>query len=190
MGTMSATDLFLLAGALSMDAFAVSACKGMAAKRVDWKGLLIVGLWFGGFQALMPGIGYLLGSFCEEYISVASYWIAFLLLGYVGGKMVFESFGNGKEEKENASLAPVVMFFLAVATSVDALAAGITFAFLDLRLIFTLALIGITTFVFSDAGFLLGRVIGKHATHKSECIGGVILLFLGTKILLEGLGVF
>ena len=95
-----------LAGALSMDAFAVSACKGMAAKRVDWKGLLIVGLWFGGFQALMPGIGYLLGSFCEEYISVASHWIAFLLLGYVGGKMVLNPLATAKRKRRTPRWLP------------------------------------------------------------------------------------
>ena len=186
---MGIWELFVLAVGLSMDAFAVSVCKGLAVKKADWKGLLLVGLWFGGFQMLMPCIGYVLGVYCKEFVTAVSHWIAFVLLLYVGVNMIIESFRNTVDERDTASLGFVTMFFLAVATSIDALAVGITFAFLDVSLPFALPVIGGTTFTLSGIGFLIGKGLGKHLMEKAKWLGGAILILLGVKILLEGLGV-
>ena len=184
---MGLLELFILAVGLSMDAFAVSVCKGLALKKIDWKKTAVVGCWFGGFQALMPVIGYLLGSRFKNYITSIDHWIAFLLLGLIGINMIKEALGK-EENEEDDSLGVKTMFILAVATSIDALAVGITFAFLNVRIVEAVLLIGITTFVLSCAGVKIGNVFGSKYKSKAELAGGVILLLLGLKILLEHLG--
>ena len=179
----------VLAVGLSMDAFAVSICKGLALQRVSWKECCIAGAWFGGFQALMPLLGYLLGTQFEQFVTSVDHWIAFVLLGIIGGNMIREALSKD-EDKLDGSLAFKTMLLLAIATSIDALAVGITFAFLPgTRIVPAVALIGSITFVFSAAGIRLGNVFGLRYKRKAEFAGGVILILLGTKILLEHLGV-
>lgn len=194
---MGLWELILLAVALSMDAFAVAVCKGLAMDRVTPKKALIVGLWFGGFQAGMPLIGYLLGSRFQSYIVQIDHWIAFILLGVIGVNMIREAFDKDEEEDECDSLSFKTMFVMAVATSIDALAVGITFAFLTLDLpvgnipaiIPAVALIGVITCALSMLGVKVGSVFGTKHKSKAELAGGIILILLGTKILLEHLGV-
>ena len=182
-------ELVVLAVGLSMDAFAVSICKGLALQRVSWKECCIAGAWFGGFQALMPLLGYLLGTQFEQFVTSVDHWIAFVLLGIIGGNMIREALSKD-EDKLDGSLAFKTMLLLAIATSIDALAVGITFAFLPgTHIVPAVALIGSITFVFSAAGIRLGNVFGLHYKRKAEFAGGVILILLGTKILLEHLGV-
>ena len=178
-------ELVVLAVGLSMDAFAVSICKGLALQRVSWKECCIAGAWFGGFQALMPLLGYLLGTQFEQFVTSVDHWIAFVLLGI----MIREALSKD-EDKLDGSLAFKTMLLLAIATSIDALAVGITFAFLPgTHIVPAVALIGSITFVFSAAGIRLGNVFGLRYKSKAEFAGGVILILLGTKILLEHLGV-
>lgn len=184
---MGIGELFLLAVGLSMDAFAVSVCKGLAMQRIDWKKMCIVGLWFGGFQALMPTLGYLVGSLFQEYITAFDHWIAFILLAIIGGSMIREALSK-EENDTSASLAFGVMLLMAVATSIDALAVGVTFAFLQVDLLFAVLFIGVTTFVLSALGVKVGSVFGTRYKAKAELAGGVILILLGAKILLEHLG--
>lgn len=180
-------ELVVLAVGLSMDAFAVSICKGLALQRVSWKECCIAGAWFGGFQALMPLLGYLLGTQFEQFVTSVDHWIAFVLLGIIGGNMIREALSKD-EDKLDGSLAFKTMLLLAIATSIDALAVGITFAFLPgTRIVPAVALIGSITFVFSAAGIRLGNVFGLRYKSKAEFAGGVILILLGTKILLEHL---
>jgi putative Mn2+ efflux pump MntP len=172
-----------------MDAFAVSICKGLAMKKVTLKECAIVGLWFGGFQALMPTIGYLLGSRFVQYITAIDHWIAFLLLCLIGINMVREALHKGEDEAD-ASLGVKNMFIMAVATSIDALAVGITFAFLQgVAIIPAVSFIGCTTFVLSAIGVKVGNVFGTRYKSKAELAGGIILILLGCKILLEHLGI-
>jgi putative Mn2+ efflux pump MntP len=185
---MSLIELFLLAVGLSMDAFAVSICKGLAMKKISLSKAGIVGLWFGGFQALMPLVGYLLGSRFSKYITAVDHWIAFILLVFIGGNMVREAFGS-EEEEASASLAVREMFMLAVATSIDALAVGITFAFLDVQIVPAISFIGAVTFILSAIGVKIGNIFGTKYKSKAELAGGVILILIGAKILLEHLGV-
>lgn len=185
---MGFLELFLLAIGLSMDAFAVAVCKGLAMKKVTPKQMVIVGAWFGVFQALMPAIGYLLGSAFQQYIAAIDHWVAFLLLGLIGGNMVREALSKG-EEPADASLSFRTMLVLAVATSIDALAVGITFAFLNVNLLASVLMIGLTTFLLSIVGVKLGSLFGNRYQAKAELAGGVILILLGVKILLEHLGV-
>lgn len=186
---MAIWELFMIGVGLSMDAFAVSVCKGLATKSVKAKHFLLVGLWFGGFQALMPFIGYLLGSSFEQYIVSFDHWIAFILLVLIGANMIRESFSKD-EEPSNASFAVKIMFLLAIATSIDALAVGITFALLpDVNIALAVSLIGITTFFLSGIGLKIGNVFGTRYKSKAEFIGGLILVLIGTKILLEHLGI-
>lgn len=185
---MGLFELFILAVGLSMDAFAVSVCKGLAMPRISVKKAAIVGLWFGGFQALMPAAGYLLGSRFRESITAVDHWIAFILLGIIGGNMIREAC-SGECEMENDSLDIKTMFLLAVATSIDALAVGITFAFLKVNIAAAVSFIGVTTFVISAAGVKIGNIFGTKYKSKAELAGGIILIVLGAKILLEHLGV-
>ena len=185
---MDLFTLFILAVGLSMDAFAVSICKGLAMQKITAKKACIVGLWFGGFQALMPAIGYLLGSTFKDKITAIDHWIAFILLAVIGGNMIKESFSK-EEEKEDASLDPKEMFILAIATSIDALAVGITFSFLNVNMPVAVTFIGITTFILSAAGVKIGNVFGTKYKSKAELAGGIILILLGIKILLEHLGI-
>ena len=184
---MGLIELFLIAVGLSMDAFAVSVCKGLAMPKCTFKKAAIVGLWFGGFQALMPAIGYILGAQFQETIASIDHWIAFVLLALIGGNMIHEALDNAEEEAD-ASLDVKTMFLLAVATSIDALAIGITFAFLKVNIIPAVCFIGIVTFIISFAGVKIGNVFGARYKNKAEIVGGVILILLGLKILLEHLG--
>ena len=184
---MDLIELFLIAVGLSMDAFAVSVCKGLAMPKCTFKKASIVGLWFGGFQALMPAIGYILGAQFQEAIASIDHWIAFVLLALIGGNMIHEALDNDEEEAD-ASLDVKTMFLLAVATSIDALAIGITFAFLKVNIIPAVCFIGIVTFIISFAGVKIGNVFGARYKNKAEIVGGIILILLGLKILLEHLG--
>ena len=184
---MGLIELFLIAVGLSMDAFAVSVCKGLAMPKCTFKKAAIVGLWFGGFQALMPAIGYILGAQFQEAIASIDHWIAFVLLALIGGNMIHEALDNDEEEAD-ASLDVKTMFLLAVATSIDALAIGITFAFLKVSIIPAVCFIGIVTFIISFAGVKIGNVFGVRYKNKAEIVGGVTLILLGLKILLEHLG--
>ena len=180
--------LLILAIGVSMDAFAVSICKGLAMKQIKFKHMLIVGLWFGGFQALMPLIGYFLGIQFETYITAYDHWIAFILLAFIGGNMIKEALSN-EEETADASLAVKIMLVLAIATSIDALALGVTFAFLQVNIWEAVSFIGVVTFLFSVVGLKIGNVFGTKYKSKAEFVGGVILILLGIKILLEHLGI-
>ena len=186
-------ELFLLGIGLAMDAFAVSVCKGLGMRRLNKKQTLIIGLYFGGFQALMPLIGWLLGSQFQKYITSIDHWIAFILLGFIGGKMMIEAIREWNEEETvdviDAPLDHKNMLVLAVATSIDALAVGITFAFLDTPIIEAITIIGITTMIISIIGVVVGNFFGNRYKSKAEFIGGLILVLLGLKILLEHLGI-
>lgn len=185
---MDLLTLFTLAVGLSMDAFAVAVCKGLAMRKLTMKNALIVGAWFGGFQALMPAIGYVLGVQFKDKITAIDHWIAFVLLGFIGLNMIKEALGK-EEEEANDSLAIKEMLVLAVATSIDALAIGITFAFLSVNIGAAVSFIGVITFVLSAIGVKMGNVFGTKYKAKAEFAGGVILLFLGLKILLEHTGI-
>lgn len=186
-------ELFLLGMGLSMDAFAVSVCKGLGMRKLNKKQALIIGLYFGGFQALMPFVGWLLGSQFQKYITSIDHWIAFILLGFIGGKMMIEAVREWNEEEVvdvmDAPTDHKNMLVLAVATSIDALAVGITFAFLGTPIVEAITIIGITTMVISIAGVVVGNFFGSRYKSKAEFIGGLILVLLGLKILLEHLGI-
>ena len=180
--------MFLIAVGLSMDAFAVSVCKGLSTQTLQRRHYLIVGAWFGGFQALMPTLGYLLGSAFEQYITSVDHWVAFILLSVIGGNMLKEAFSKD-EETTDASFAPKVML-LAVATSIDALAVGITLALLPgVNIAAAVLFIGCITFILSAVGLKVGNVFGLKYKNKAEMVGGAILILMGLKILLEHLGV-
>lgn len=186
-------ELFLLGVGLSMDAFAVSVCKGLAMKKASIKGMVTCGIWFGGFQALMPLLGYLLGTLFADAIVAFDHWVAFILLAVIGGNMLKEAF-SGEEEcpcsEENADMSVKTLFVMAVATSIDALAVGISLAMAgDVNILLAVALIGIITFTLSAAGVKIGSIFGSKFEKKAQIAGGVILIFLGLKILLEHLGV-
>lgn len=185
---MTLFNLFLIAVGLSMDAFAVSVCKGLAMEKAPLKKAATAGLWFGGFQALMPLLGYLLGSRFERYITHIDHWIAFILLALIGGNMVKESFSR-EEEKASSTMYFKEMFLLAVATSIDALAVGITFAFLRVDILPAVGFIGVTTFVLSAVGVKVGNLFGSRYKSRAELAGGILLILMGLKILLEHLGV-
>ena len=182
---MGIIELLFLAVGLSMDAFAVSVCKGLSVGKLKIKHCATAGLYFGGFQALMPLLGWLLGKQFEGLIKSIDHWIAFVLLVLIGANMVRESFG--KDEDLNDSFSFKVMLPLAIATSIDALAVGVTFAFLDVNIFFAVSLIGVTTFLFSAAGVKIGNVFGTKYKSKAELAGGIILILLGIKILIEHL---
>ena len=184
---MSIWELFVIAVGLSMDAFAVSVCKGLSAGRVRLGHALTAGIWFGGFQALMPFLGWLLGSRFQSFISSVDHWIAFLLLGLIGLNMVRES-RSQEEEEVGASFAPKPMLPLAVATSIDALTVGITFAFLQVDILWAVTLIGVTTFVLSAIGVKAGGIVGERGKSRAELAGGIVLILMGCKILVEHLG--
>lgn len=184
---MGVVELWILAVGLSMDAFAVAVCKGLAMDRVTFKKACIVGLWFGGFQAMMPAIGYVLGIQFRGYIVAVDHWIAFVLLAFIGGGMIKGALQEDGECTDD-SLAVGKMFMLAVATSIDALAVGVTFAFLETKIIPAVSLIGVTTCILSIAGVKIGNIFGVKYKARAELAGGIILILLGSKILLEHLG--
>lgn len=183
---MDLLTLLTLAVGLAMDAFAVSICKGLAMREKVLKKGIIVGLWFGGFQALMPTIGFFLGTQFKDQITSIDHWVAFVLLGLIGINMVKESLSD-EEENADASIAVKEMFMLAVATSIDALAVGITFAFLNVHIVSAASIIGVCTFLISFAGVKIGNIFGTKYKSKAELAGGVILILLGFKILFEHL---
>lgn len=187
---MGVAELFFIAVGLSMDAFAVSVCKGLGMKKLSRQRAVIIPLFFGGFQAAMPLIGWILGRQFSKYILTFDHWIAFVLLAYIGGKMMHESAcDNQREVAVSSRLDYKEITMLAVATSIDALAVGITFAFLPVHIPTALAVIGITTFVLSTIGIVIGQKFGSSFENKAEIIGGIILIAIGTKILLEHLGI-
>lgn len=184
---MSLLTLFLTAVGLSMDAFAVSVCKGLAMKKLSWNKAAVIGLWFGGFQALMPALGYILGKRFERYVTAIDHWIAFVLLALIGANMIKEAL-SAEEDKTDDSIDIKTMFLLAVATSIDALAVGITYAFLQVRIVPAVSFIGIITLVLSVIGVKIGNVFGLKYKTRAEILGGLILILMGLKILLEHLG--
>lgn len=184
---MSLTELFIIAVGLSMDAFAVSVCKGLAMQRMSWKGAFVVGLYFGGFQAAMPLFGYFLGSRFSMAIRAYDHWIAFALLVLIGAGMVKEAFEK-ETECATASLEARGMILLAVATSIDALAVGVTFAFLDVTIVPAVSFIGAVTFTLSMVGVKVGNAFGCRYKSKAELAGGAILILMGFRILLEHVG--
>ena len=184
---MNILELFIIAVGLSMDAFAVSVCKGLSAGRVRLGHALTAGIWFGGFQALMPFLGWLLGSRFQSFITSIDHWIAFLLLGLIGANMVRES-RSQEEEEVGASFSPKAMLPLAVATSIDALTVGITFAFLRVNIYWAITLSGVTTFVLSAIGVKAGGIVGERGKSRAELAGGIVLILMGCKILVEHLG--
>ena len=183
---MDFVTLLTLAVGLAMDAFAVSICKGLAMREKVLKKGIIVGLWFGGFQALMPTIGFFLGTQFKDQITSIDHWIAFVLLGLIGINMIKEALSN-EEEQADDSIAVKEMFMLAVATSIDALAVGITFAFLNVNIVYAASIIGVCTFLISFAGVKIGNIFGTKYKSKAELAGGIILILLGFKILFEHL---
>ena len=183
---MDLLTLLTLAVGLAMDAFAVSICKGLAMRDKVLKKGIIVGLWFGGFQALMPTIGFFLGTQFKDQITSIDHWIAFVLLGLIGINMVKEALSNDEEQADD-SIAVKEMFMLAVATSIDALAVGITFAFLNVHIVSAASMIGVCTFLISFAGVKIGNIFGTKYKSKAELAGGIILILLGFKILFEHL---
>ena len=185
---MTLLNLFLIAVGLSMDAFSVSVCKGLAMEKAPLKKAAIAGVWFGSFQALMPLLGYLLGNRFEKYITHIDHWITFGLLALIGANMVKEAFSK-EEEKASSTMYFKEMFLLAVATSIDALAVGITFAFLRVDLLPAVCLIGATTFVLSALGVKVGNLFGSRYKSRAELAGGILLILMGVKILLEHLEV-
>ena len=186
---MSFLELLLIGVGLSMDAFAVAICQGLCMPKLNWRYTTEIAIFFGGFQALMPAVGYLLGSTFEQYITAVDHWIAFVLLCFIGGNMIREALSKD-EEKLDASFSFKTMLLLAIATSIDALAVGITFALLpDVNITAAVLFIGATTFILSAIGLKVGNVFGTKYKSKAELAGGIILILIGTKILLEHLGV-
>ena len=189
---MGFVELFLVAVGLSMDAFAVSICKGLGMARLDLRQATLIALFFGGFQALMPLLGWVLGEQFAHFVTTFAHWIAFALLAFISGKMLWEAFHEDHEHEDEddgrTDLKELVM--LAIATSIDAFAVGVTFAFLDVAIVPSVTLIGITTFVISFAGVAIGHQFGRRWEKPSTIAGGIVLVLIGVKVLLEGLGVF
>lgn len=188
---MSFVELLLTAIALSMDAFAVSTCKGLNMRSMSWKRAGIIGLFFGGFQAFMPLIGWLLGRQFEHLITSIDHWVVFALLAFIGGKMIYEALkkddGDGCPVEDKLDIKELIG--LSFATSVDALAVGISFAFLNVKILPSVATIGVTTLLLSMAGVAIGQKFGAKYQDKAELAGGIVLVLIGLKVLLEGLGV-
>lgn len=187
---MGIIEIIILSISLAMDALAVSVCKGLSMKKIDWKKSIIIGLYFGIFQAGMPVIGYFLGSIFENSITSIDHWIAFILLAAIGGNMIREALKGKDESDSNDKVDFKTMIILAIATSIDALAVGITFAFLNVNLPIAVSNIGLITFSLSIVGVKMGNKFGDKYESKAEIAGGVILVLLGLKILLEHLGIF
>lgn len=190
---MSIIELLLIGIGLSMDAFAVAICKGLAMRRINYRHTLIIALSFGGFQALMPFIGWLLGSRFARYITRYDHWIAFLLLLFIGGKMIWDTLHEGDGDDidfADERLDIKELLLMAVATSIDALAMGITFAFLSVNIGAACGIIGVTTFLISTLGVFIGNRFGAKYKNKASMTGGIILILIGFKVLLEHLGVF
>ena len=183
---MGIIEILLISISLAMDAFAVSICKGVSMKKMNWKKAIIIGLYFGGFQMLMPIIGYMLGKGFENVVANIDHWIAFILLAGIGANMIKEAFSD-ESDKVNDNIDVKTMILLAIATSIDALAVGITFAFLKVNLILAISLIGIVAFALSVIGTKIGNRFGDKYGNKACLVGGVILILIGIKILIEHL---
>lgn len=188
---MGIAELLMIGTGLSMDAFAASVCKGLNMKgRINYVHAAVIALFFGGFQALMPLAGYILGMNFRQYITKYDHWTAFALLTFIGGKMIYEAFKDCEEDSCCSEKLDIKeLLILAVATSIDALAVGITFAFLQVNICLAAAVIGATTFILSFAGVVIGNKFGSRYKNKAELAGGVILVLMGVKILLEHLGI-
>ncbi len=196
---MEMWELFVIAVGLSMDAFAVAICKGLSVQKVKPVHAIVTGLWFGGFQGLMPLVGYLLGTSFADMIKSVDHWVAFVLLAIIGGNMIRESLSKDGEEEEGCDcgcgekkgdgFGVKSMFPMAVATSIDALAVGVSFAFLSVKIVPAISFIGVITFVLSAVGVVVGNVFGSRFKSKAELAGGIVLVGMGIKILLEHLGV-
>ena len=185
-------EIFMIGVGLSMDAFAASVCKGLNMRRMNIKNMLVIGLFFGGFQALMPVVGWVLGKQFENYITSVDHWVAFALLVFIGGKMIYDVFEDKGEDDYGEKTDRVdvkEIFTLAIATSIDALAVGISFAFLQVDIVKAASVIGITTFLLSAAGVAVGNIFGAKYEKKATLAGGIILVLIGLKILLEHMGV-
>ena len=185
---MEIYEILLIGIGLAMDAFAVSICKGLSMKKMNWKNAVIIALYFGVFQALMPLIGYFLGMTFESIVTTFDHWVAFALLTLIGGGMIKESFDD-EDDKKNDRVDFKTMVVLAIATSIDALAIGITFAFFDVNIVLAVSIIGIITFIISILGVKIGNRFGDKYQNKAQLMGGIILVLLGFKILLEHLGI-
>lgn len=183
---MGIIEILLISISLAMDAFAVSICKGVSMKKMNWKKAIIIGLYFGGYQMLMPIIGYMLGKGFENVVASIDHWIAFILLAGIGANMIKEAFSD-ESDKVNDNIDVKTMILLAIATSIDALAVGITFAFLKVNLILAISLIGIVAFTLSVIGTKIGNRFGDKYGNKACLVGGVILILMGIKILIEHL---
>lgn len=185
---MGIFEIVLIGLGLAMDAFAVSICKGLSMKKMNWKNAIIIALYFGIFQALMPIIGYFLGTTFSSLVENVDHWIAFILLAIIGGNMIKDSFDN-ECEKRNEKVDFKTMIILAIATSIDALAVGVTFAFFKTNVVLAVSIIGIITFILSLIGVKIGNRFGDKFQNKAELTGGIILIIIGIKILLEHLGI-
>ena len=191
---MGIVELFMIGVGLSMDAFAVAICKGLGMSRITWRYAVVIALFFGGFQALMPLVGWALGTQFADLITPVDHWIAFALLAVIGGKMLYEALRGDDDEAADASaegerLDVKELVMLAVATSIDALAVGITFAFLGVNIVEACVLIGVTTFVLSFIGVAVGNQFGARFEKPATIVGGIVLILIGAKILLEHLGI-
>lgn len=189
---MGLFEIFMIGVGLSMDAFSASICKGLNMRRLNVKNMLIIGLFFGGFQALMPAVGWILGKQFEVYITSVDHWVAFALLAFIGGKMIYDVFYDDEgdccsEKTDKLDMKEVLT--LAVATSIDALAVGISFAFLQVDILMAVSIIGITTFILSVIGVAVGNMFGSKYEKKATLAGGIILILIGLKILLEHTGI-
>lgn len=191
---MGILDLFVIGVGLSMDAFAVAICKGLGMHRINLRHAFVIALFFGGFQALMPLIGFFLGSYLAEFVNPIDHWIAFGLLAFIGAKMLWDAFKPDADDGQSDSAQEEALdlkelLMLAVATSIDALAVGITFAFLEVNIWIAITVIGLTTFALSFAGVVVGNRFGARYERPSTIVGGIVLIGIGVKILLEHLGV-
>lgn len=186
---MTITELFLISFGLAMDAFSVSVCKGLSMKKIDYKGATVTALFFGVFQGLMPLIGYFLGSRFERFISSYSHWIAFILLGFIGGKMIFEVLKGGEDESVGSEFKLDIkeLFILAIATSIDALAVGVIFATQKTNLLLSVSIIAVITFIVCLIGVIIGNRFGSKYEKKAEFAGGIVLVLIGVKLFIDGL---
>ncbi len=181
---MGSTEIILIGIGLAMDAFAVSICKGLSMKKINWKKAIIIALYFGIFQAIMPSIGYCFGTTCQGFVTKIDHWVAFALLSFIGANMIKESFSEQKENC-NDKIDFKTMTVLALATSIDALTVGISFAFLKVNLLLAMCIIGIITFIISIIGVKIGNKFGKKYENKAEFVGGLILICIGIKMLIK-----
>ena len=185
---MGFLEIFFIGIGLAMDAFAVSVCKGLSMKRMNWKSAGVIALYFGIFQAVMPLAGYLMGTAFSGFVESIDHWIAFFLLAIIGGKMIKDSFDD-EMEKRNDHTDIKTMLLLSIATSIDALAVGITFAFFDSKILLSATMIGVITFILSMVGVKVGNLFGDKFQNQADLIGGIMLIMIGIKILLEHLGI-